>query len=369
MGMRTDAVLVPETGAPARMETIELTEPGRGEVLVRVEAASLCHSDLSVANGTLRQAMPIVLGHEASGVVVRTGEDVHGLTEGDRVLLLWNAPCGECWFCDGGEPYLCENTAQRWARSHATVDMRDGCGTQEIHPCLSIGGFAGHTVVEQVSCWKLPADMPTDLSALLGCAVTTGVGAVTTTARVRSGQSVVVLGLGGVGLAAVQGARIAGADPIIAIDRGAEKLPLAASMGATHVEQADDDTRRRIRDVTGGRGADHVLDCVGLGDTIKESWKLARRGGTVTLVGIGGKADTVEFSSLELYHFARTLVPCVNGSLDPQRDLPGYVDHVRSGALDLAALVSSEVDLAGIPAALEQLAAGNVARVLVRPHG
>lgn len=367
--MRTDAVVVPEAGTSARVETIELAEPGHGEVLVRVEAASLCHSDLSVANGTLRQAMPIVLGHEASGVVVGVGTGVDGFVAGDRVLLLWNAPCGECWFCAEGEPYLCENTARRWARSHATVDVADGQGSRHAHPCLSIGGFAGYTLVDQVSCWKLPDDMPTDLSALLGCAVTTGVGAVTTSAGVRSGQSVVVVGLGGVGLAAVQGARIAGADPIIAVDRVPDKLSLAANMGATHVEQADGDTRQRVRDLTDGRGADHVLDCVGLGETIKDSWKMARRGGTVTLVGIGGKADTVEFSSLELYHFARTLVPCVNGSLNPERDLPGYVDHVRSGALDLQSLISSEVDLAGVPAALDELASGNVARVLVRPHG
>lgn len=362
--MRTDAVVVRETDVPAKVESIELAEPGSGEVLVRVEAASLCHSDLSVANGTLRQSMPIVLGHEASGVVERTGDGVHTLAAGDRVLLLWNAPCGECWFCAEGEPYLCANTAKRWARSHATVDS----GEQTLHPCLSIGSFAGYTMVDEVSCWKLPDDLPLDHSALLGCAVTTGVGAVTTTAGVRSGQSVVVVGLGGVGLAAVQGARIAGADPIIAVDRVPAKLAMAERMGATHTEQAGPDVRKRVRELTVGRGADHVLDCVGIADTIKESWKTARRGGTVTLVGISGTEDKVEFSGLELYHFARKIVPCVNGSLDPRRDLPGYVDHVRSGELDLAALVSKEVDLAGVPAALDELAAGEVARVLVRPH-
>lgn len=363
--METEAVVVRETGAHPRVESVELSEPGHGEVLVRVEAASLCHSDLSVADGTLAQAMPTVLGHEASGVVERIGPAVEGLAEGDRVLLLWNAPCGECWHCGQGEPYLCENTAARWARSHGGVDS----GARALHPCLSIGGFAGYTMVREVSCWKLPDDMPLDLSALLGCAVTTGVGAVTTTAGVRSGQSVAVVGLGGVGLSAVQGARIAGADPIVAVDRMPDKLQLAERMGATHTELAGPDTRTRIRELTGGRGADHVLDCVGQAETIKESWKTARRGGTLTLVGISGKEDTVEFSGLELYHFARTILPCVNGSLNPRRDLPGYVADVRSGRLDLAALISKEVDLAGVPAALEELAAGEVARVLVRPHG
>lgn len=363
--MRTDAVVVREKGRPVGVETIELGDPGDGEVLVRVEAASLCHSDLSVADGTLSQSMPNVLGHEASGTVVRTGSGVDRVAEGDRVLLLWNAPCGTCWFCAEQEPYLCENAGRRWGRSHATVDS----GALDAHPCLSIGGFAGYTVVEQVSCWRLPDDMPLDLSALLGCAVTTGVGAVTTTAGVRSGQSAVVVGLGGVGLAAVQGARLAGADPIVAVDRVPEKLELAKRMGATHTEIAGPEVRKRVRELTSGRGADHVVDCVGLASTIKESYKTARRGGTVTLVGIGGKEDTVEFSGLELYHFARSILPCVNGSLDPERDLPGYLDDVRSGRLDLAALISKEVDLTGVPDALDELAAGSVVRVLVRPHG
>lgn len=363
--MHTDAVVVRETGQKPAVERIEVAEPGAGEVLVRVEAASLCHSDLSVAGGTLSQGMPNVLGHEASGTVVRTGPEVRDLAEGDRVLLLWNAPCGECWFCGQGETYLCENTATRWARTHATVDS----GAQAVHPCLSIGGFAGYTMVDEVSCRRVPDDVRLDLSALLGCAVTTGVGAVTTTAGVRSGQSVVVVGLGGVGLAAVQGARIAGADPIIAVDRVPEKLDLAARMGATHTQQVGPEMRSRVRELTGGRGADHVLDCVGIADVLKESWKTARRGGTLTLVGISGKDEKVSFSGLELYHFARRIVPCVNGSLDPDRDLPGYFDDVRSGALDLPALVSKEVDLAGVPTALDELATGTVARVLVRPHG
>lgn len=363
--MRTDAVVVREAGRPASVETVEVAEPGEGQVLVRIEAASLCHSDLSVADGTLSQSMPNVLGHEASGTVVRTGPGVDRVASGDRVLLLWNAPCGTCWFCTENEPYLCENAGNRWGRAHATVDS----GSVDAHPCLSIGGFAGYTMVEQVSCRRLPEDVPLDLSALLGCAVTTGVGAVSRTAGVRSGQSVVVVGLGGVGLAAVQGARIAGADPIIAVDRLPEKFDLARRMGATHTETAGSETRKRVRELTGGRGADHVLDCVGLASTIKESYKTARRGGTLTLVGIGGKQDTVEFSGIELYHFARDIRPCVNGSLDSERDLPGYLDNVRTGELDLAGLISKEIDLAGVPAALEELAAGTVARVLVRPHG
>ncbi|MBN6034808.1 zinc-binding dehydrogenase [Amycolatopsis sp. 195334CR] len=360
--MRTRAVVVRAAGEPARVEEITLREPGPGEVLVRVAAASLCHSDLSVANETLAHNKPVVLGHETSGLIAGTGPGVDGFAEGDPVLLLWNPPCRDCWYCAQGEPYLCENIARHWSGSHGFDD--DG---GKVHPCLGVGGFAEYTVVPASACRRLPADIPLDLAALLGCAVTTGVGAVLSTANVHSGQSVVVVGLGGVGLAAVQGARIAGAEPIIAVDRVPEKLEMAASMGATETLLAGPDVRKQVKALTGGRGADHVFDCVGLAATIKEGWKTARRGGTLTVVGIGGRTEVVEFSSLELYHFARSILTCVNGSLDPDRELPSYIEHVRAGRLDLPALVSGEIGLDGVPAALGALAEGRVARVLVKP--
>jgi S-(hydroxymethyl)glutathione dehydrogenase/alcohol dehydrogenase len=178
---------------------------------------------------------------------------------------------------------------------------------------------------------------------------------------------VVVVGLGGVGLSAVAGARIVGATTIVAVDRVPEKLGLATRFGATHPVQAGPEVRATVKEVTYGRGADHVFDCVGSAATLKGSWKLARRGGTLTIVGIGARSDTVEFSALELFHFARRILPCMNGSLDAVRDLPGYFDHVRSGDLDLRAMVSRETGLDGISDGFDDLAAGRVARVLVRP--
>ncbi|HEX4700567.1 MAG TPA: zinc-binding dehydrogenase [Pseudonocardiaceae bacterium] len=358
----TTAVVLREAGRPMRVEPVELRAPGPGEVLVRVAAASLCHSDLSLATGVLTQATPAVLGHEASGTIAELGAGVTGLALGDPVLLLWNPPCRTCWFCTHDESHLCEHAADRAGHPYGW----DSDGTP-LYPGLSTAAFAEHTVLPANACFPIPPDIPLDLAALLGCAVTTGVGAVLTTAGVRAGESVVVIGLGGVGLAAVSGARIAGAGPIVAVDTVADKLALAKAFGATDPMLAGREVRDRVRELTDGRGADHVFDCVGLAATIKDGWRLARRGGTVTVVGIGSRAEVVEFSSLELFHFARRIVPCVTGSLDARRDLPGYFDRVRAGTLDLRAMVSREVGLAGVQAGFDDLAAGRVVRVLVHP--
>jgi S-(hydroxymethyl)glutathione dehydrogenase/alcohol dehydrogenase len=358
----TTAVVLRAVGAPMRVEPVTLRAPGPGEVLVRVAAASLCHSDLSLATGVLPQPLPAVLGHEASGTIAELGADVHEFSVGDPVLLLWNPPCRECWYCRHDEPYLCEHAADR-VREPYGWDADD----QPLYPGLSTAAFAEHTVVPARACYPLPTDIPLDLAALLGCAVTTGVGAVLTTAGVRPGESAVVVGLGGVGLAAVAGARIAGAGPIVAVDTVSEKLALAGTFGATHTLAAGRSVRDEVRALTDGRGADHVFDCVGLATTIKDSWRLARRGGTVTVVGIGAKSEVVEFSSLELFHFARRILPCMNGSLDARRDLPGYFDRVRGGALDLRAMVSREIGLSGVQQGFDDLAAGRVVRVVVHP--
>jgi S-(hydroxymethyl)glutathione dehydrogenase/alcohol dehydrogenase len=359
----TEAVLARGTDIPMTVESIRLRAPGPGEVRVRVEAASLCHSDLSLATGVLAQPLPAVLGHEAAGTVVELGADVTELSVGDPVLLLWNPPCGQCWFCQRDEPHLCAHAADRTGTPYA----EDSAGTP-LYPGLSTAAFAGETVVSAHACYRLPEDIPLDLAALLGCAITTGLGAVRRTAGVRPGESVVVVGLGGVGLAAVQGARIAGANPIIAVDRVPAKLELAAELGADHTFPAGPEVRAAVRELTGGRGADHVIDCVGLAATIKESWKTARRGGALTLVGIGGRGEVAEFSSLELFHFARRILPSVNGSLDVHRDLPGYIEDVRTGRLDLKSLVSKEIGLDGVADGFAELAAGTVVRVLVRPN-
>ena len=355
------AAVLSAPGESLRLAELELPEPGPGQVRVAIAATGVCHSDLSLARGTLRQAMPVVLGHESAGTVVSVGEGVTRTKAGDRVVLCWAPPCGECWFCGQGEPWLCERSSEAAARPYARVDGQD------VYPGLSTGGFAEQTVVSERAVLPVPDAVPLEHAALVGCAVMTGVGAVLNTAKVREGQSVLVVGLGGVGLSVVQGARLAGAGRVIVVDRSPDKLELARTLGATDVLEAGGELAKQVRGLTGRRGADHAFDCVGLAETIRSSWASTRRGGVTTVVGIGGKDTSVSFSPLELFHFARTLQGCVYGSTDPLTDIPKVLDHAAAGRLDLGALVTGTVGLDGIDDAFAEMAAGRGARTLVLP--
>jgi S-(hydroxymethyl)glutathione dehydrogenase / alcohol dehydrogenase len=355
------AALLPAPGEPFRLVDLELPEPGPGQVRVRIAATGVCHSDLSLATGTLRQATPAVLGHESAGTVVSVGEDVTRVTPGQRVVLVWAAPDGTCWYCQQGEPWLCETSSAAASRPYAAVEGQD------VYPGLSTGGFAEETVVAERAVVPVPDAVPLEHAALVGCAVMTGIGAVLETARVRAGQSVLVVGLGGVGLSVVQGARLAEAGEVIAVDRAADKLELARTMGATQLLEAGDDLVKQVRALTGGRGADHAFDCVGLADTIRTSWSATRRGGSLTVVGIGGKEQQVTFTALELFHFARTVRGCVYGSADPQVLIPRILDAAAEGRVDLGALVSGTTGLDGIEAAFDDMRAGRGARTVVVP--
>src|SRR5688572_12273057 len=221
MSHQVRAAVLHEVGGAPRVEEIGLVPPGPGQVRVALAATGLCHSDLSLADGKMQQVMPVVLGHEGAGRVVELGEGVTTLAEGDPVVLNWAPPCRSCWYCDHGEPYLCQNATRAWGSPHARLG--DGA---KVYPGLGVGGFAEQTVVAASSCVKLPPDIPLREAALLGCAVLTGVGAVRNSAKVQPGESVVIFGLGGVGLSALQGARIAGAGTIIAVDPVPEKADL-----------------------------------------------------------------------------------------------------------------------------------------------
>jgi S-(hydroxymethyl)glutathione dehydrogenase/alcohol dehydrogenase len=355
------AAVLTGSGAALRVADINLPDPGPGQVRVRIAATGVCHSDLSLARGTLRQPVPAVLGHESAGTVVSVGAGVTGTAPGDRVVLCWAPPCGACWFCGEGEPWLCERSSDAAAAPYATYDGQD------IFPGLSTAGFAEETVVSERAVLPVPDGVPLEQAALVGCAVMTGVGAVLNTAKVRAGQSVLVVGLGGVGLSVVQGARLAGAGTILAVDRSPDKLALAQSMGATDVLEAGDDLAKQVRGLTGRRGADHAFDCVGLAATIRTSWSATRRGGTTTIVGIGGKEQEVTFTALELFHFARTLRGCVYGSTDPLRDIPKLLDYAAEGRLDLGALISGTIGLDGIDGAFADMEKGVGARAIVVP--
>jgi S-(hydroxymethyl)glutathione dehydrogenase/alcohol dehydrogenase len=344
-----------------RVADINLPDPGPGQVRVRIAATGVCHSDLSLARGTLRQPVPAVLGHESAGTVISVGAGVTGPAPGDRVVLCWAPPCGACWFCGEGEPWLCERSSDAAAAPYATYDGQD------LYPGLSTAGFAEETVVSERAVLPVPDGVPLEQAALVGCAVMTGVGAVLNTAKVRPGQSVLVVGLGGVGLSVVQGARLAGAGTILAVDRSPDKLALAQTMGATDVLEASDDLAKQVRGLTGRRGADHAFDCVGLAATIRTSWSATRRGGTTTIVGIGGKEQEVTFTALELFHFARTLQGCVYGSTDPIRDIPKLLGYAAEGRLDLGALISGTIGLDGIDGAFADMEKGIGARAIVVP--
>jgi S-(hydroxymethyl)glutathione dehydrogenase/alcohol dehydrogenase len=357
------AAVLREAGGELRVEEIDLPQPGPGQVRVRLAATGVCRSDLSLARGTMPHAMPVVLGHEGAGRVVATGEGVTGLAPGDPVVLNWAPACRDCWWCRRGEPWLCARGTDAWRHPYAR--LADGT---EVYPGLGTAGFASETVVGASSCVPLPGDIPLAEAALLGCAVLTGVGAVRNAARVRPGESVVVIGLGGVGLAAVQGARLAGAEPIVAVDPEEGKAELARRLGATDFLTPGPDLARRVRAMLDGRGADHAIECVGRSESIRAAWSATRRGGRATVVGMGSTADLVSFNALEIGHFARTLAGCVYGNADPATDVPRLLDDYRDGRLDLAGLVTERIPLEGVQGAFDRLGTG-ARSVIVFPDG
>ncbi|TPQ18900.1 Zn-dependent alcohol dehydrogenase [Streptomyces sporangiiformans] len=354
------AAVLPAVGAPLEITEIDLPEPGPGQVRVRLAAAGVCHSDLSLSNGTMRVPVPAVLGHEGAGTVVSVGEGVTHVAPGTDVVLNWAPSCGSCHACSLGEVWLCANALAGAADVYA--HRADGT---ELHPGLNVAAFAEETVVAAGCVLPAPDGVPLADAALLGCAVLTGYGAVHHSAKVRPGESVAVFGVGGVGLATLQAARIAGASKIVAVDVSPEKEGLAREVGATDYVVASEDTAREIRGLTGKQGVDVAVECVGRAVTIRAAWESTRRGGRTTVVGIGGKDQQVSFNALEIFHWGRTLAGCVYGNSDPSRDLPVLAEHVRAGRLDLGALVTDRIALEGIPAAFDSMVAGKGGRALV----
>ncbi len=354
------AAVLPAVGSPLEITDIELPEPGPGQVRVRLAAAGVCHSDLSLSNGTMRVPVPAVLGHEGAGTVVSVGEGVTHVAPGDGVVLNWAPSCGDCHPCSLGEVWLCVNALTGAANVHA----RTGDGT-ELHPGLNVAAFAEETVVAANCVLPVPDGVPLADAALLGCAVLTGWGAVHHAARVRAGETVAVFGVGGVGLATLQAARIAGASTIVAVDVSPEKEALARGAGATEYVVASGTTAKEIRKLTGGQGVDVAVECVGRAVTIRTAWESTRRGGRTTVVGIGGKEQQVTFNALELFHWGRTLAGCVYGNSNPAEDLPVLAEHIRAGRLDLGALVTERITLDGIPGAFDNMLAGKGGRALV----
>lgn len=326
------------------VEDLPDPQPGPDEVLVRIKAAGVCHSDLSMINGTLKAPTPLVLGHEAAGVEVESGR---------HVVLNWAPACRECWYCQRGEPWLC-------ARSGSATSPRD-----DYHVTLGLGALAEYVVAPRHAVIPVPEEVPFPVAALLGCAALTGLGAVRRTANVAAGESVVVIGLGGVGLSAVLAAKSVGAAPIIAVDLSESKRDLAIAAGATDFVVADDSLSKVVRGLTGGRGADHSFECVGRSATIRAAWRATRRGGQVIVVGMGSNEDMVQLSALDIFSSARVLRSSVYGSSDPDRDLPELAGMVLRGELPVHKLITDSITLDEAPEAFARMARGEGARSVV----
>jgi S-(hydroxymethyl)glutathione dehydrogenase/alcohol dehydrogenase len=355
----TRALVATGARAPLEVMDVELRPMSGADVRVRIAGVGVCHSDLSMVNGTLSPSYPLVLGHEAAGIVAEVGDEVTGVSVGDHVVLNWAVPCRTCWFCTRGEPWLCASIEGKTGTPGGTLP--DGT---PFEACLGLGAMAEEVVVPATAVVPIPDDVPLEEAALLGCAILTGVGAALNAAHVRPGESVLVLGQGGIGLAAVAGARIAGAERIVAVDTSASKEPLARAAGATDFLLGDPTLGKQLRAMTDGRGVDAALECVGSAATIRQAWTSVRRGGTCVIVGVGPKDEQVSFNPLELFHFSRTLVSSVYGNSDPALDIPALVEHLRAGRLDLAGMVTDRVDLAGVPAAFERMQSGEGGRSL-----
>lgn len=375
--MRTRAAVLRQSGLPPpyaasrplAIEDVEFAPPGRGEVLVRIRAAGLCHSDLSVINGDRPRPLPMALGHEAAGEVVALGEGVDDLAPGQPVALVFVPSCGHCAPCAEGRPALCEpgaaaNTAGALLGGGRRLAAADGGA---IHHHLGCSAFAGHAVVSRRSLVPLEPGLAFEEAALFGCAVLTGVGAVVNTARVQAGQTVAVIGLGGVGLAAVLGALAAGAREVLAIDLSADKRALALALGATAAfDGSDPECAERVRSATRG-GVDHALEFAGAIRAFETAWRITRRGGTTTTAGLPPPAAAFALPLVQAVAEERTLKGSYIGTCVPARDLPRFVALYRRGRLPVDRLMSGRLALDDINAGFDRLAAGEAVRQVVVP--
>jgi S-(hydroxymethyl)glutathione dehydrogenase/alcohol dehydrogenase len=347
------------------VDDIELGEVGPGEVRIEVHATGVCHSDVSGMDGTIPQPAPFIPGHEGAGVVAEVGEGVTGVAPGDHVIVAWSAPCGSCRFCiDRRQPNLCSEVGLasmgRLHFSEGGVPLSGFAGT---------GTWAEQMILPHQGVVKIAPDTPHEVASLVGCGVMTGVGAALNTARVTPGSSVVVFGCGGVGISAIQGARVAGASEIVAVDLVEAKLEQARSFGATHaVTPAELGTAKAS--ITGGDGFDFAFEAIGLPETMRAAYDATRRGGTTCIVGVGGLDKMLTFSAFELFYAEKTLKGSYYGSADVRSDFNRMLNLWRNGRLDLEGMISKRITLDGVNDAVADLRAGTVIRsVITFDHG
>ena len=354
------AVIARSKGAPVEIVTINVPDPGPGEAVVNVQACGVCHTDLHYREGGINDDFPFLLGHEASGIVEAVGPGVTEVAPGDFVILNWRAVCGQCRACKRGEPWYC------FATHNATQKMTLEDGT-ELTPALGIGAFADKTLVAAGQCTKVDPSARPAAVGLLGCGVMAGIGAAINTGGVTRGKSVAVIGCGGVGVAAIAGSALAGASPIIAVDIDAKKLATAASLGATHtVDSSGTDPVAAIQELTGGFGADVVIEAVGRPETWKQAFYARDLAGTVVLVGVPTPDMKIpDLPLIDVFGRGGALKSSWYGDCLPSRDFPVLVDLYQQGRLDLDAFVSEEIGIGDIEAAFERMHHGDVLRSVV----
>jgi S-(hydroxymethyl)mycothiol dehydrogenase len=359
MPHQVKGVVARTKGEPVSVETILVPDPGPGEAVVKVQACGVCHTDLHYREGGINDEFPFLLGHEAAGVVEQVGDGVTDVAPGDFVILNWRAVCGQCRACERGRPWYCFNTHNAAQK----MTLEDGT---ELTPALGIGAFAEKTLVAAGQCTKVdPAASPA-AAGLLGCGVMAGIGAAINTGSVSRGDSVAVIGCGGVGCAAVAGALLAGASKIIAIDIDDQKLAKARSLGATHtINSRGNDPVEAVRELTGGFGADVVIEAVGRPETYQQAFYARDLAGTVVLVGVPTPEMRLELPLLDVFGRGGALKSSWYGDCLPSRDFPMLIDLYRQGRLDLDAFVSETIALDGVEDAFARMSQGNVLRSVV----
>ena len=352
-------VIARSKGAPVELVTINVPDPGPGEAVVTIQACGVCHTDLHYREGGIGDDYPYLLGHEAAGIVESVGPEVHDLAPGDYVILNWRAVCGACRACLRGRPWYC------FATHNAKQKMTLEDGT-ELSPALGIGAFVDKTLVAAGQCTKVdPAARPA-AAGLLGCGVMAGLGAALNTGNVQRGDSVAVIGCGGVGAAAIAGARLAGAATIIAVDIDDRKLERARELGATHtVNSKDADAVEAIQALTGGHGADVVIDAVGRPETWKQAFYGRDLAGTVVLVGVPTPSMQLELPLLDVFGRGGSLKSSWYGDCLPSRDFPMLIDLYLQGRLPLDAFVTEEIGVDDVEAAFDKMHGGDVLRSVV----
>lgn len=364
--MNIQAAVLMQPNTPLEITELSLQAQADGEVLVRLAASGVCHSDYHLISGATKHPLPAVLGHEGAGVVEAVGGGVTRVKTGDHVVLNWAPACGTCFYCQHDKPNLCETfTGPIWAGTMLNGTPRLYHNGDPVYHYCGLATFAQYAVVPQESCIAVRKDVPLKVAALVGCAVATGVGAAFYTAHVRPGESVVVVGCGGVGLNILQGAALCGAYPIIAIDANRAKMALAQQFGATHSLIANAQTLPAIRELTGGRGADYVFEAIGVPTIQEQLLEYVRPGGELVLVGISPMGTSTNFPSAILTRQEKVVKGSYYGTIDAARDFPLLLDLYMAGKLKLDELISREYALDQVNVAFQSMLSGDVARGVI----